>query len=250
MARADSAFLFREDLRWAADKESKPFYTFPAWWRRFIFQVLTPREFTVYHYYLSVLNTAGVAFPVDAQILADLCLVDSDAVSKARKKLVKLGFLLVPSDAEVRDFSMAARPVVQRPCVQYTIRELLREQIDGELFPVGNKLHSEHAKASASVVQAGIKHMLGDAYRHYKNAAAIGDEEHDDRLRRVLAQLLDEDLESRKTALEAAKKVRTHKLNMEDMAAASPGLKRAFGLSVVQLPNRRDGQNKPKRPRT
>jgi hypothetical protein len=233
MARVDSAFLFRVDLRWPADKESKPFYTVPAWWRRFIFQVLSPRELTVYHYYLSVLNTAGVAFPTDPQILADLCLVDSDSVTKGRKQLVKLGFLLKPTDAEVSEFSMGSRPVYQRPCVQHTIRELLREQIDGELFPTDNKLRTEHAKTSASVVDAGIKHMLGDAYKHYKNAFAMRDAERDDRLKRVLAQLLDEDLERRKTAAAEARKAGAKTVNLDDLATASPGLKAAWGLAAA-----------------
>ncbi len=238
MARADSAFLFRADLRWPADKESKPFYTFPAWWRRFIFQVLTPRELTVYHYYLSILNTAGIAFPVDAQIQADLGLTDRDAVTKARKKLVKLGFLLKPTDAEVREFSMGSRPVYQRPCIQYTIRELLREQqIDGELFPSENRLRSEHVKSSASVVEAGIKHMLGDAYKHYRNAVGMRDGERDERLKRVLIHLLDEDLTRRKAeADEARLKALAKTVNLADLDTASPELKAVWALSATVRP--------------
>ena len=52
MRKGENALQFRPEFRWPVDKESKPFYTVPAWWRRFIFQVLGPRDLTVYHYYL------------------------------------------------------------------------------------------------------------------------------------------------------------------------------------------------------
>jgi hypothetical protein len=239
MRKGEDKLVFRPELAWPADKASRPFFTVPAWWRRFMFQVLTPREVTIYHYYLSMMNPVGVAFPTVDQILEDLGLSDGDPIKKAQKRLVALGFLVKPSDQERRAFSLGERPIYQRPCTQYTIRELLRETIDGELYPTLNKVRTTLKSISDSVVEAGIRHMLSESYDVYKKAFDMQDAGRDERLRQVLAQLLDEALErlakdAADTKAEAAKKT----FALEDLQSASEAVRKLFGMPRGGVPKR------------
>jgi len=232
VGKREEKLVFRPELAWPADKASRPFFTVPAWWRRFLFQAITPREVTIYHYYLSMMNPVGVAFPTVEQLLEDLGLSDGDPIKKAQRRLVALGFLVKPTDQERRAFSIGDRPIYQRPCTQYTIRELLRETIDGELYPTLNKVRSTLKSISDSVVAAGIRHMLGESYDVYKKAFDMQDAGRDERLTQVLAQLLDEALEKlAKDAAEAKAEAAKQTLAPEDLKSASEAVRKLFGMA-------------------
>lgn len=191
-------FLFRPEYLWPKDKETAPFFTVPAWWRRFIFRVLRPRDITVYHYYLSVMNQAGTAFPTIEQIASDLGIADRDSVRKAIARLVECGFLLKPDDAERQALGMGKRSVYQRPCPQFTILKLIQiGEIDGELFPARDRQrHDVHDKSSDPVVRAGLRNLLGEMFPAYEEARRLDDEHREERTKRILAAMLAEKLET------------------------------------------------------
>jgi len=193
---------------------------------------------TVYHYYLSVMNTAGVAYPEINQIREDLGLRDLSTIRVSQRRLVQFGFLIEPIDEDRKAYPLMERPIYQRPCIQYTIRELLaRELIDGELYPRSNIIRTPLRKQSDSVVEAGIRHMLGDeAHKAYKVAFDAADDEREARLTAVLTRLLDEDL-ARKVEAESARKAATKQaaFSAEDLGDVSPEIKELFfGVTEAQ----------------
>lgn len=253
-------FLFRPEYRWPPDRKTKPFYTVPAAWRRFVFQVLSTREFAIYHYYLSIMDPDGLAFPAVDQIAVDMAFKDKDAIRRAVKRLVDLGFLLAPDSADRTNHKIGKRPLVQRPCPQYTLKTLLEKNvIDGSLYPVANAVRSDHERASDKLVNAAIKTLLEDsangselvaAYRH---AQEIDDEEHSERLKRVLEACLDEVLgELRMASTAIAGKGRASKsvsVDNEKIASLPVGIQEAFGVTRVKKKHstKRSTPQKPKR---
>lgn len=167
--------LFKPEYRWPKDKFSAPFFTMPAWWRRFVFQVLVPRNVTIYLYYLSVMNRAGLAWPAVRQVASDLGVRDLDTVRGALRRLVDAGFLIAPTDDERRAFSLGERPIYQHPHPAYTIHKLLEGNlVDGELYPMSNRERTADDKASDSVVLAGMKTMLGESmFAAYREALSL-----------------------------------------------------------------------------
>lgn len=188
--------LFRPEYQWPGGKKVKPFHTMPSWWRRFFFQILTPREITVYDYFLSRLNPEGVAWPSPEQIASDMAYKDVDAIRKATRKLVDLGFLIGPSDEERIEYKLGKMPIYQRPCPAYTIKKLLETgTVNGALYPTSNKVRSQHDEDADSVVKSGIAATLADfpeLAQAYEFAAGDESEGSVERLTLILSSCLDE----------------------------------------------------------
>ena len=229
-----SKFLFRPEYRWPKDKETAPFFTVPAWWRRFIFRVLRPRDITVYHYYLSVMNPAGTAFPTVEQIASDLGIGDRDSVRKAIARLVECGFLLKPDQLQKSEHSMGKRSIYQRPCPQYTLWRLLdMGEIDGELFParLDRERHEQHDKSSDPVVRAGLRNVLGDLYPAYEESRRYDDGHREERTKKVLHAILEEQLQGMTNSAQTAAAAADPKLkplNPKALEAASDRVKSFF----------------------
>jgi DNA-binding transcriptional regulator PaaX len=234
-------FLFRPEYRWPKDKNSKPFFTVPAWWRRFLYHVLRPRDVTVYLYYLSVMNPAGVAWPARAQICSDLGVKDKDAIRDSVQRLVELGFLIEATEQDRSDFSMADRPMYQRPCVQFTVYTLLKEKkIDGRLFPLNVALRSEHDKATDSVVTSGIKTMLGDMHAGYLEALNSDRPERDQILTDVLKEALKSTLDRMKEAADKqAVATASRPINLTVVEAMPKNVQAAFRLEKASAQKRK-----------
>lgn len=202
-------FVFEPGNQWPKDSEVAPFFGFPSWWRRFIFQILTPREIAVYLYLCSVMDNNAVAYPTIEQIAEEMGVESRATVKNALETLTRRGFLL-RSERLNRGRKMY---VYQRPAVQHTLLALLDPQptekephpkplLDARLFPKGNPKRSKPSKASDSVVDAALRRLLKpnfNAYAHMRD----GDAE-DARL--FLVGLLKEKMEQR--TLEATQQVR------------------------------------------
>lgn len=233
-----SRFLFRPEYQWPKDKETAPFFTVPAWWRRFIFRILRPRDITVYHYYLSVMNPVGTAFPTVEQIASDLGIADRDSVRKAIARLVECGFLLKPDQQQRSEHAMGKRSVYQRPCPQYTLWRLLEVgEIDGELFPAkfDRQRHEQHDKSSEPVVRAGLRTLLGHMYAAYEEARRYDDGHREDRTREVLRALLEEQLEAMRSSVQSvivASEEKLKPLNPKALESVSDRVKQLFAIPI------------------
>jgi predicted transcriptional regulator len=174
MAIDNSRLVFAKGNQWVKEKDSAPFFGLPAWWRRFMFQLLTPREVTVYLYLCSVMDPNAVAYPTVDQIAEDMAIKSRSVIVEALNRLIEMGFLLrgaEPYNGRV----MGKRVVYQRPLPHYTILKLLElGLIDAELYPTANQTRKDElTKASDEVVRAGLRRLLGDSnfavYQTVKN---------------------------------------------------------------------------------
>jgi hypothetical protein len=148
-------------------KMPPPFFSIPAWWRRFLFRVLSPRELTVYLYISSLLDKNSLAWPTQAQIANETGVSSIDTVARAIKRLVQLGFFI----RNTQHVAGAQRSVYQRPAPEFTLLRLLdAKKIDNQLFPPGKESESfdDELDTTDSAVALGLQSLLGmQAYIQY-----------------------------------------------------------------------------------
>lgn len=177
----NSQFVLDEGNRWDSSREIGPFFIFPAWWRRFIFQILTPREITVYLYMCSVMDENSIAFPSIEQISEDLGITKAP-IRIAIEALSRRGFLLVGTDSRQK------LAIYQRPSVAYTLLTLLKSEIvegkpllEGSLTPTRanrSEKQRKYVSLSNSVVSAGLRKILSKgAFEMYQHASIKGSNE-------------------------------------------------------------------------
>ena len=160
-----------------------PYATFPAWWRRFLFWLLKPREVVVYLYIATLLDRDAVAYPTQEQIANETALAATEPVIRALRVLVRLGFFLrgrarVPARStrlQHRAVSGAwERTIYQRPSIEYTLIRLLDlGEIDGQLFPKGKaaEIMIDELDSTESAVALGLRNLLGITnYNSYMRA--------------------------------------------------------------------------------
>jgi hypothetical protein len=171
----NSRLVFEPGNQWGKDSEVAPFFVVPSWWRRFVFQILSAREFTVYCYIVGMTDRYGIAYPTVQQIQTDLGLGSRSIVSRAIDKIVGRGFLLRRARL-VRGVEVARRAVYQRPHPAYTLLRLLDlELINAGFFPVGFSQEEAEDDYNASAVALGLQNVLGaDLYQAYKITSAEG----------------------------------------------------------------------------
>lgn len=162
----NSKLVFDFGNQYVKEKNSAPYFGLPAWWRRFMFQILTPREVTVYLYLCSVMDQNAVAYPTIEQIAEDMAVKSRSIVVEAINRLVTTHFILRSGEPYVGRI-MGKRTVYQRPLPHYTILELLKDGlIDENLYPVEilmKKRNYELTSASDEVVKSGLKRVMGNA---------------------------------------------------------------------------------------
>ena len=143
-----------------------PFLTIPAWWRRFLFRVLSPREFTVYAYLCSLSGPGATAFPTFEQIAYELGLRDPDSLQKPIHRICKLGFVIRSRMSIPGRPTAAKRTVYQRPLVEFTLLRLLHVgAIDSNLFPPGKQHESltDELDTTETAVMIGLRNVIGSA---------------------------------------------------------------------------------------
>ena len=143
-----------------------PFFGMPTWWRRFMFTVLSPRDFIIYAYICSHTDQFGISYPTYANMKADLNISNARIIKKSLDKLDTYGFLLIRRFAPLR-VNKHPRNVYQRPCVEYTVRVLLSKNI------VDADLRSRHRADAArkgdpsnrdsQAIHFGLRRLFTDA---------------------------------------------------------------------------------------
>jgi hypothetical protein len=177
---------------WGSDLKTAPFFVIPSWWRRFLFRVLSARNFAVYAYVISVCDRNGIAYPSPEQIASDLDVKSRVIVNRALDDLVDLGFLL-RTEERVRIRRAMKRTVFQRPAPSFTLLRLLQKGlIGGDLFPPDTSEDAHELDFSQSAVELGLKNMLErDAFNRYQSASDK---------KKALEEALTLDLERRRAA--------------------------------------------------
>jgi hypothetical protein len=137
----------------------------PAWWRRFMFAVLSPRDFVIYAYICSNTDQFGIAYPTYANMKADLNISDARIIKQSLDKLVEYGFLLVKHTAPLR-LNKHPRNVYQRPCVEFTLRLLLdKNAFDADLRPrhcAEAARKGDNSNRDSQVVYFGLRRLFTD----------------------------------------------------------------------------------------
>lgn len=164
--------VFKPGNQWTKHLEIAPFFAFPGWWRRFMYQVLTAREIVVYCYVCSLCDRYAIAYPSIEQICADLGVLSRVTVSRSLERLQRLGFLLRASNL-IKGRLLSRRPVYQRPHPAHTLLTLLEmELIDAELYPFGITRNGNDSSQSA--INLGLTKLLGnDLFHAYEIASEI-----------------------------------------------------------------------------
>jgi biotin operon repressor len=146
---------------------ASPFFAIPAWWRRFLFQILSPRELAVYFYICSLLGRDSLAYPSQTQIAQEVGISSLDTIAKAIKKLTGSGFL-IRNTQQIKGFQ---RTVYQRPAPEFTLIRLLDAKLIAyDLFPFDTDpdRFNDELDTTAGAVALGLKNLLGEAVATYE----------------------------------------------------------------------------------
>ena len=198
--------VFEPGNQYPNAREVAPFATLPAWWRGFIFKVLSPREFTVYMYIAMRADAQNaIAYPTAREIRVAMNLESDSAVFAALRTLEELGFIRRRAQKLPNRTIRLRRNVYQRAAPEFTLLTLLNRTGDGgshgdkgvnELLEFAtNPAIVEDPSAVSPVnrdLSGGVKHLLGD--EDFNEYALTPDGEK----REVLARILDEHLARRR----------------------------------------------------
>lgn len=162
-----------------------PYATIPSWLRRCVFQVLSPREFTVLVYTYMCENRWGISFALTEQVMSDLGIRKRETISQALESLIEKGFLLHRWTRVELARAIVKRHVYQRPATEHTLLRLLEQGlIDGSLYPTNDKGGSR--AFSDTSVTVGLTSLT-----HDRRAVLDWNEEKDgDQKQRLLEDLL------------------------------------------------------------
>jgi len=118
--------VYEPGNQYPAPGEVAPFTTLPVWWRSFIFQVLSPREFAVYMYLAMKMDSEhSIAYPTAKEIQGFLGLKSDSAIFEAIAALEEKGFLLRRNLQLPNRTSRLSRNIYQRAAPEYTLLRLL-----------------------------------------------------------------------------------------------------------------------------
>ena len=122
----------------------EPNFRIPTWWRRFIFSVLSPREFVTYCSIVAHCDRYGRALLTTKKLREYSGLTDNRRVNESIKRLVELGFLL---RQEIEKSTL-----FQRPALQFTLIRLLQEkQINSALLPLNGTIDKSPAALKSAL---------------------------------------------------------------------------------------------------
>lgn len=241
-----------------------PFASLPAWWRRFIFQVLNGRELQVYLYIVMMVDGANaVAYPLVDSMRKDMGLNSDTQIFTALKKLEDLGFIRRRRQQLPNRLSRLPRNVYQRPAPEFTLLRLLRRGRVEDGGSVGDIAIDEYltpARCPTTLpadangfspipkdVAAGMKRLLGDQYDYYAYST-------DGEKRSALMELLQIRLDEREreggekyaTVERAPRDLKREQASKREKAiAAQGGVAGAAGAAFVNAEDEEVGEEIP-----
>jgi hypothetical protein len=149
--------------------DCEPFAYLPAWWCAFLFQIISPRQLSVYTYLAMLGAKEGVARPTVRQIQADMGLYSDTVVFNAIRTLESYGLIR-------RLRSKPAGPLrkaYHRPSCESTLITLLEQKrIDADLMPLMRTEQSGKSHDVQVLTQDGLRLLLEARYEAYQQAPA------------------------------------------------------------------------------
>jgi hypothetical protein len=176
-----------------------PFFAIPSWWRSFFFTVLSPRDIAIYTYICSHMDENAIAYPTYQYMKADLNISNARIIKKSLDHLIDCGFLMVRILAPIR-ISRHSRNVYQRPCIEYTLRELLNKNYIDTAFrpqipkPAAAAVRGDRIGRNEASIRGGLYRLLGGAGLRAWEVAAPEDQLN------VLTTLLQRRIDERRLA--------------------------------------------------
>lgn len=139
----------------------------PAWWRTFLFRVLTGRQITVFLYLLTCIDGKGECDPTTDEIRSFVGLNRPAMIFDALEALDRYGFIvrhrrMLPSTG-------GRRNLYRRPPFEYTILKLLENNVLDERL----RVRHDEASYTPEVMQeldAAVREILTSGYDVYINA--------------------------------------------------------------------------------
>ena len=145
-----------------------PLASLPAWWRTFLFRLLTGRQLSVYMYLLWCMAD-GACYPSAYEISSYVGLSGPTMVFDALQTLERYGLI-------VRERRMVAhlrsrRNLYRMPAAQFTVRRLLEHGfLDHELYVKG--LREQYDSAAREELHDALQSILGERFREFEHAVA------------------------------------------------------------------------------
>ncbi len=136
----------------------------PAWWRTFVFRVLTGRQLSVFLYLLTCMAAHDECSPTTEEIRSFVGLNRPNMVFEALDTLDDYGFIV--RHRRVLPGSSGRRNLYQRPPWEYTILRLMQLGILDERLRVRH-LESTYTPEIMHELDAAVRGLLGDRYEKY-----------------------------------------------------------------------------------
>ena len=161
-----------------------PFASLPAWWRRFIFQVLNGRELQVYLYIVMMADAENaIAYPLVESMRQHMGLRSDTQIFEALSNLEALGFIRRRRLKLPNRTSELPRNIYQRAAPEFTLLVLLKrgrvetggrrgdkaidEFLDAGYCPTPAPIDPKGRTAIPKDVAPGLKRLLGAEYEEY-----------------------------------------------------------------------------------
>lgn len=146
-----------------------PYFTFPSWWRPFIFQVLSTRQLSIYLYLCTLFSETGTAYPLKTQIAEDMGIRNRGVVDEALEHLEVTGFLISEKRSLNRERGRVRRTIYQRPAIEFTLLRLLDKRlINGFLLTPSSEDIKASYKRHRSAIRMGLRKLTGLAGAVYE----------------------------------------------------------------------------------
>ncbi len=139
----------------------------PAWWRTFVFRVLTGRQLSVLLYLLTCMATQDECSPTTEEIRSFVGLNRPNMVFEALDILDDYGFVV--RHRRVLPGLSGRRNLYQRPPWEYTILRLLQLGILDERLRVRH-LESSYTPEIMRELDTAARGLLGDRYDEYASS--------------------------------------------------------------------------------
>jgi hypothetical protein len=173
--RGNAQLVFDPGNQFGSLVDIAPYFGIPGWWRPFLFRVLSQRDLTIYVYLCSLMDRNDICYPTSEQIREEVGVDSPTTVFSALRNLEVLGFLLRRRKRLPGRTYKFQRNIYQRPAPEFTLLTLLDQNVvNGQLRPLNpatkKPYHSEAAGRLDSVIDAGLRRLLGDKHVAYLEA--------------------------------------------------------------------------------
>lgn len=217
----------------------RPNLRIPTVWRRFVFQVMKPRDFVTYCSIIAHSNNYGCAFITYDKLTTYSGLTDSRLIRASVNKLKNLGFILT-NEPEIKSGAI----VFQRPSIHHTMSILLSDKIINSWLFFGKRDAADvkltDKKAVAAYV-AALTSLFGERFAKDYIKTCASAEFTETRRVEVLIERFRKDEQRYRSALanlrdaEQSKKLSDASESLKRLVLGSPNVSDPKGLPTTKV---------------